>query len=162
MTASTYRHPHVHGAPRAHDGLRHDARARDLAEGQRRLDALSRLLDSAVRVPGTNVTVGADALLNVVPGIGTACAKALSGYIIWEARRLGVPTGTLVRMAGNVGVDFAISIVPVVGWFGDVFFRANRRNIDLLRAHIARASAAGDGHAGRTIDLEVARPGSVR
>ncbi|MGL4444162.1 MAG: DUF4112 domain-containing protein, partial [Alsobacter sp.] len=125
MTASTYSHTHVHAAPRE----------RDLAESKRRLDALATFLDSAVRIPGTNITVGADALLNIVPGIGTACAKALSGYIIWEARRLGVPPGTLVRMAGNVGVDFVISVIPVVGWVGDVFFRSNRRNMELLRAH---------------------------
>ena len=161
MSASAYRHPHVHAAPHTHAGHGHDARARDLADSRRRLDALAQLLDSAVRVPGTNVTVGADALLNVVPGIGTACAKAVSGYIIWEARRLGAPTGTLVRMAGNVGLDFAISIIPVVGWFGDVFFRANRRNMDLLRDHIDRESA-GEGGAARTIDLEIVRPEGVR
>jgi hypothetical protein len=151
MTASTYSRPHVHAA----------SGERDLAESKRRLDTLATFLDSAIRVPGTNVTVGADALMNVIPGIGTACAKALSGYIIWEARRLGVPPGTLVRMAGNVGVDFVISVIPVVGWFGDVFFRANRRNMDLLRAHIERTSAPGDTRFPRTIDLD-AMPGSGR
>jgi hypothetical protein len=146
MTASTYRHTHVHAAPRE----------RGLADSKRRLDALATFLDSAVRIPGTNITVGADALLNIVPGIGTACAKALAGYIIWEARRLGVPPGTLVRMAGNVGVDFVISVIPVVGWVGDVFFRANRRNMELLRAHVARAAMADDARFARTIDVDVA------
>ncbi len=144
MIASTHSHLHAR-APQ---------RERDLAESRRRIEALAKLLDSAVRVPGTQVTVGADALMNIVPGIGTACAKALSAYIIWEARRLGVPAGTLVRMAGNVGVDFVISVIPVVGWFGDVFFRANRRNVDLLRAHLDRVTTAGDDRFSRTIDLE--------
>ena len=103
-----------------------------------RLDALSRLLDSAVRVPGTNIRFGADALLNLIPGIGTLTSKGMSAYLIWEARRLGVPTGTLLRMVGNVGVDFAISAVPVVGWVGDVFFRSNLRNMALLRDHLDR------------------------
>lgn len=106
-----------------------------------RLDALARLLDSAVRVPGTNVRVGADALLNLVPGVGTFVAKGLASYLIVEARRHGVPTTTLLRMAGNVAVDFAISAVPVVGWFGDAFYRANQRNIALLRAHLQRRTA---------------------
>lgn len=106
-----------------------------------RLDALAQLLDSAVRVPGTNVRVGADALLNLVPGVGTLVAKGLATYLILEARRHGVPTGTLLRMAGNVAVDFAISAVPVVGWFGDAFYRANQRNIALLRAHLERRAA---------------------
>jgi uncharacterized protein DUF4112 len=103
-----------------------------------RLDALSRLLDSAARLPGTNIRFGADALLNLIPGVGLLTSKGLSAYLIWEARRLGVPTGTLMRMVGNVGVDFAISAVPLVGWVGDVFFRSNLRNMALLRDHLDR------------------------
>ncbi len=104
------------------------------------LDALARILDAAVRIPGTNIRLGADALLNLMPGVGTLVAKGLSSYLILEARRHGVPTGTLLRMAGNVAIDFAISVVPVVGWFGDAFFRANQRNIALLRAHLAQGA----------------------
>lgn len=103
-----------------------------------RLDAIARLLDAAVRVPGTNFRVGADALLNIVPGVGTLVAKGLASYLVLEARRHGAPTSTLMRMAGNVAIDLAISAIPVVGWFGDAFFRANQRNIALLRAHIER------------------------
>ncbi len=110
-------------------------------EAQARLDALARLLDSAVRVPGTNVRVGADALLNLVPGIGTLTSKGLSSYLIWEAHRLGVPTGTFLRMVGHVGVDFVLSVIPVVGWFGDMFYRANLRNMALLREHLDRVEA---------------------
>jgi hypothetical protein len=60
----------------------------------------------------------------------------MSTYLIWEAHRLGVPMSTLLRMAGNVGVDFVISAIPVVGWVGDVFFRSNLRNMALLRRHL--------------------------
>jgi hypothetical protein len=113
--------------------------ATDMAAARERLDGLARVLDSAVRIPGTSIQVGADAMLNLIPGIGTLAAKGVSGYLIWEARRLGVPTSTLLRMAGNVGVDTVISAVPVLGWFGDVFWRANTRNITLLRAHLDRS-----------------------
>ena len=108
------------------------------SETRVRLDAVARFLDSAIRVPGTNVRFGADALLNLLPGIGTLTSKGMSAYLIWEARRLGVPTRTLVRMAGNVGLDFVISAVPIVGWVGDVFFRSNLRNMGLLREHLDR------------------------
>lgn len=106
------------------------------AETRGRLDALARLLDSAVRVPGTNVRFGADALLNLIPGVGILTSKGMSAYLIWEARRLGVPVSTLLRMMGNVGVDFVISAIPLVGWVGDVFYRSNLRNMDLLRDHL--------------------------
>jgi hypothetical protein len=108
----------------------------DLQAACRRLENLARLLDSAVAIPGTNIRFGADALLNLVPGVGTLAAKLLAAWIILEARRLGVPSSTLVRMAGNVGVDLVISSIPLAGWVGDVFFRANQRNMRLLRAHL--------------------------
>ena len=105
-------------------------------ETRARLDSLARFLDSAIRVPGTNVRFGADALLNLIPGVGTLTSKGMSAYLIWEAHRLGVPMSTLLRMTGNVGVDFVISAIPVVGWVGDVFFRSNLRNMALLRRHL--------------------------
>lgn len=112
-----------------------------------RLDALARLMDAAIRIPGTDIRVGADAALNLVPGIGTLAAKVVSAYLVWEARRHGVPPLALCRMAGRVGIDLAISAVPVVGWFGDAFYRANLKNIDELRRHLhaadATTSAAG-------------------
>ena len=109
-----------------------------IEEARERLQALARLLDSAVTIPGTSIRVGADAVLNLIPGLGTLVAKGLSSYLIYEARRLGVPTLTLARMIGNVALDLAISAVPIVGWAGDVFFRANSKNIDLLNAHLDR------------------------
>ncbi|WP_341914921.1 DUF4112 domain-containing protein [Ferrovibrio terrae] len=126
----------------------HGSSGRRIADTRRRLEALARLLDSAVRVPGTDIHIGLDAVLNLVPGIGTLTAKGLAGYLIWEARGLGAPPSVLLRMAGNVGVDLLLSVIPVVGWFGDIFYRANQRNISLLHAYldaaehnIARASA---------------------
>lgn len=110
------------------------------AEALRRLDGLARLLDSAVRVPGTNFRVGIDPLMNLVPGVGTLVAKGLSAYLILEARRQGLPSWVIARMAGRVGFDFVLSVIPVVGWFGDVFYKSNMRNMADLRSHLA-----GDG-----------------
>ncbi len=119
----------------------------DVAAARARLDALARVLDSAVRIPGTSIRVGADAALNLIPGLGTLAAQAVAGYLVLEARRLGAPKRMLLRMGVNVGVDLAISAIPVVGWFGDIFYRANLRNIDLLKAHLDRRSGIIDGKA---------------
>ena len=107
-----------------------------------RLEAIARLLDSKWRIPGTGIRFGADAVLNLLPGVGLLASKGVSAYLIWEARRLGVPAGTLLRMVGNVGLDALISAVPVAGWVGDVFYRANLRNMRLLREHLDRKGAA--------------------
>jgi hypothetical protein len=113
-------------------------RQRTVADARRRLDRLARLLDSALRVPGTQIRFGADSALNLIPGAGTVVAQGLSAYLIWEAHRLGVPGSTMVRMIGNLAIDSAISAVPVVGWVGDVFFKANLKNMALLREHLDR------------------------
>ncbi len=98
-----------------------------------RLAALARVMDSAIRVPGTNVTFGLDALLGLVPVLGNIATTLISSYLILEARRLGVSKFTLMRMMGNVGMDSVISAIPFAGNIGDVFFKANRRNLALLR-----------------------------
>ena len=103
-----------------------------------RLDALSRLLDVAFVVPGTNLRFGIEAIIRLVPGIGDAIASALSCIILVEARRLGVPWHVYWRMIGNVVLEGAVGAVPLVGDAFDVLFRANRRNIRILRDYLQR------------------------
>jgi hypothetical protein len=106
------------------------------AGARARLDTVARLMDNAFTVPGTNIRFGTDAVLNVLPGAGTLLATGISAYLLWEAHQLGAPKRLLAKMAVNVGVDTAISAIPVVGWVGDVFFRANLRNVKLLQDHL--------------------------
>ena len=108
----------------------------EIAATRARLESLARIMDSAIRVPGTNITFGADAMMGVVPVLGNAATTLISAYIIWEARRLGVSRATMARMIGNVGLDALVGAVPVLGNIGDVFFKANRRNMALLRRHL--------------------------
>jgi hypothetical protein len=113
-----------------------DARSRCAAVD--RIDLLATLFDTAFVVPGTKIRFGAEALLRLVPGIGDAAASVLSLYLLYEASRLGVPRLLLARMLANVVLEGAIGAVPVAGDAFDVLFRANRRNIALLREHFAR------------------------
>jgi Domain of unknown function (DUF4112) len=114
----------------------YDARGRRAAID--RIDMLATVFDTAFMVPGTNVRFGVESLLRLVPGIGDVAASALSFYLLYEASRLGVPRLLLARMAANVVLEGAMGVVPVAGDAFDVFFRANRRNVALLRAHFAR------------------------
>lgn len=98
-----------------------------------RLDALARLLDVAFIVPGTKVRYGIDGLVGLVPIIGDLLTTALSLWIVREARALGAPAHIVARMLGNVAIDGAIGIVPFVGDAFDVMFRANMRNMRLLK-----------------------------
>jgi hypothetical protein len=103
-----------------------------------RIDRLSRLLDTAVTIPGTNIRFGADALIGLVPGIGDAVTTAMSAWIVYEAHQLGAPGHLLARMIGNVALDGVIGAVPLAGDAFDVMWRANRRNYRLLRDWMER------------------------
>jgi hypothetical protein len=107
-------------------------------EALRRLDALANLMDSAFVIPGTQVRMGLDGLIGLVPVIGDLITTAISSYILVEARRLGASRFTLARMAMNIAVDGVIGAVPVAGDVFDVAFRANRRNVKILREHLER------------------------
>lgn len=107
-----------------------------------RLDMLATLFDTALLIPGTNVRFGVEALLRLVPGVGDFAASALSLYLLYEASRLGVPRLLMARMLTNVVIEGAIGAVPAAGDAFDVFFRANRRNVALLRRHFARTGYA--------------------
>jgi Domain of unknown function (DUF4112) len=103
-----------------------------------RLDRLARLLDTALVIPGTNIRFGADAVIGLVPGIGDTITTALSLWIVYEAHQLGAPRELLMRMAANVAIDGFVGAVPVVGDAFDVLWRANRRNMRLLREWMER------------------------
>jgi hypothetical protein len=111
-----------------------DPRAERLA----RLDMLASLLDTAFVVPGTNIRFGVDALVGLVPGIGDALTTAVSLYIVHEARQLGAPWHVVSRMLANVALDGIVGAVPILGDAFDVMWRANRRNVALLREHLER------------------------
>jgi hypothetical protein len=120
--------------PFTYDAWRSGSRAQRVA----RIDALATLLDAAFIVPGTNIRFGLDALIGLVPGIGDAVTSAMSLYIVHEARQLGAPMHLIARMLGNVALDGLVGAVPLVGDAFDVAFRANRRNMKILRQWMER------------------------
>ena len=99
-------------------------------------DGIERLawwLDSAIAVPGTRFRVGFDALVGLIPGIGDVAGMLMSSYIIGVAARQGAPPAALARMAINVALEVFVGAVPILGDVFDAVWRANERNVRLLR-----------------------------
>ena len=109
----------------------------------RRLDKLSRLLDNAFAIPGTRFQIGLDGILGLIPGIGDATGAVLSIYLIVQAARLGLPVSALLRMVGNVALETVVGTVPIIGDIFDIIWKANTRNMALLRGHRPLATAKG-------------------
>ena len=98
-----------------------------------RLDAISKLLDVAFIVPGTNIRYGIDGLIGLIPVVGDIITTAISLWLVREARALGAPWHITARMLGNVALDGVVGLVPIAGDAFDVMFRANVRNVRMLK-----------------------------
>lgn len=104
----------------------------------KRLDRLARLLDERFVIPGTGWRMGLDDVIGLIPGIGDVVTGGMALYILLQARRLRLPRHLQARMLANIGIDALVGSVPVLGDVFDIAFKANRRNLDLLRRHLAR------------------------
>jgi hypothetical protein len=109
---------------------------RDPASVRKRIEGMEHLLEGLIKIPGTNQKLGLDVILDLVPGIGDVVGAALGAYMVWEARNLGMTKTQMARMFGNVGVDFALGLIPWVGAVPDFFFRSNSRNLKIIRKHL--------------------------
>ncbi|WP_252192792.1 DUF4112 domain-containing protein [Rhizobium sp. CSW-27] len=105
-----------------------------------RLAKLARLMDTALRVPGTNIRFGADSILGLVPVVGDAGGALVGILILNEARRLGLPARKQMQMLANLGTDALFGSVPLVGDLFDLYFKSHRRNLQIILDHFELTS----------------------
>ena len=103
-----------------------------------RLDRYAKLNDSQFRIPFTKFRIGIDSIIGLIPVAGEAIGLILALYLVLEAFKLKLPMKLILRMLGNVLMDFLIGLVPFVGDLADMAFKANLRNMKLLRGYIER------------------------
>lgn len=106
------------------------------------LEELSYYLDGLFRIPGTGWRFGLDSLIGLVPNIGDTLTVLPSFYILLAGVRYGVPKITLLRMAFNIGLDYLVGSIPFIGDAFDFVWKANKQNMDLIRA---RATGTDQG-----------------
>ena len=119
---------------------------------RRRIEALERVMERLVTIPGTNKKVGLDVILDLVPFAGSTAGAAIGAYLAWEASNLGMSKWALARMGGNIGVDWLLGLIPWIGAIPDFFFRSNTRNLRIVKRHLDKHHAAS-----ATIDVTPTR-----
>lgn len=102
-----------------------------------RLDMLAKLLDNQFRIPGTNIRFGLDGLIGLVPYVGDMAGFIVSGILMRIMIRKGAGPLLMLRMMGNFMLDAVVGIIPLFGDLFDFGFKANRRNVDLLKKYYA-------------------------
>ena len=105
---------------------------------RQRVEALEGLLERAFTLPGTQMKIGLDAIIGLVPVVGDWVTGAMSAYLIWEARNLGMSKWQLARMSGNAVFDTAIGMIPFAGDLIDFAFKSNSRNLRIIKRHLDR------------------------
>ena len=120
------------------------------ARALERIQKFGNLLDSSIRLPGTDFKIGIDPLVGFIPGIGDALGALFSGYILLESWRAGVPPKALGRMATNVGLEFLVGLIPVLGDVFDFGYKANVRNARIAEDAIVRRHFPPEDELGET------------
>jgi hypothetical protein len=108
------------------------------------LKRLSWLMDDLIRIPGLGWSFGLDALIGLIPAVGDTATSLASFYILASAVRYGVPKVTILRMAMNIGIDYVVGSLPLVGDLFDAWWKSNQRNVELLsqRATVSASEAS--------------------
>src|ERR1700704_1326688 len=96
------------------------------------LSRLSWLMDDLIKIPGLGWRFGLDALVGLIPGFGDTATTLVSFYILASAVRYRVPKVTLLRMGLNIGIDYLLGSLPLVGDLFDVWWKSNQMNVELL------------------------------
>jgi hypothetical protein len=117
------------------------------AEFTRSIERVAKMMDSAVKLPVIG-GVGLDAVLGLFPFAGDAASAAVSISLIAKSIRYGIPREIITKMLANVLLDVLLGAVPLLGDLADMWFKANQRNVALLKEYL------GD-EARNTIDAEV-------
>lgn len=117
------------------------SREQEHFERIRRLQMLAKIMDTAVRIPGTNIRFGADAVIGLVPVIGDAGSVLVGLYIVNEGRRLGLPASKIAKMVANLAADGVVGAIPLIGEVFDVYFKSHRRNVAIILDHLGMPPA---------------------
>jgi Domain of unknown function (DUF4112) len=97
---------------------------------------LAIIMDGLFRAPGTKFRFGLNPLIDFVPVAGDVSAALVSFSVLVYAVTRGLPKILLTRMALNILINELVGVVPVLGSVFAFWFRANKRNYELLQRHI--------------------------
>ena len=104
-----------------------------------RVRTLSHWMDTRYRIPGTGFRFGLDPIISLLPIAGDTVSMVICILPIVEAKRAGVRRAVLFKMAANLGVDWLMGLVPLIGVIPDAWYKANVRNLRLMERELGGA-----------------------
>lgn len=111
------------------------------------VERVASVMDDKFRLPGTNFRFGLDPILNFIPFAGDVSGFVVAAALLFViAKNGGVSRKVLILMAVNICVDGLIGAIPLLGQVSDFYFKANTRNIKLLKEHYQEGKHQGSGN----------------
>jgi hypothetical protein len=102
-----------------------------------------KLMDDAFRIPGTRFTFGLDPIIGLIPGLGDLIDYCISAFLLIAMLRNGASSKVVARMILNISIDGLVGLVPFIGRFFDIFYKANRKNLVLATEHFEEGKHHG-------------------
>lgn len=99
----------------------------------KRAERIAYMMDEQFSIFGYRF--GLDTLIGFIPGLGDIITTAFALYILWIGQQMKLPRIVLIRMALNIAIDFGVGAIPVLGDIGDWLFKANSRNLRILKKY---------------------------
>ncbi len=122
-----------------------DKKQSDLKPSLQWIERLTHVMDTAIRVPGTNIRFGLDAIVGLIPFYGELVTYGVSASMVLAMVKDGVSGKVVVLMVWNVIKDSIIGSIPFIGDIYDIGNKANVRNLKLLKEHQAEGKHTGSG-----------------
>ncbi|HKH61671.1 MAG TPA: DUF4112 domain-containing protein [Flavitalea sp.] len=109
----------------------------------KQLERIAKLMDAQFTVPGTNFKFGLDGIIGLIPGAGDISTFAVSAYLLTIMARNGASGYVMARMVLNVVIDAVVGMIPILGDLFDIAFKANMRNLKLMKEHYVEGRHKG-------------------
>ena len=99
------------------------------------LERYANLLDSSISIPGSKKTIGIDPIIGLIPLVGDMAGYIFSLLLVYKSLRMGASKMLILKMTGNALLDATVGAIPVVGFFFDLAYKSNERNLRLFREY---------------------------
>ena len=96
---------------------------------------VAKLMDSSIKVPWLNRTIGIEPIIGLVPVVGDAIGFGVGVLIMIALLRNNGSSKVAAKMTLNIIVDILISFIPLIGNMLDFFVKSNQKNLKLAIDH---------------------------
>jgi hypothetical protein len=91
--------------------------------------------DNRFKIPVIGARFGLDSFIGAIPYFGDIFGFGMSAILIGVMAKRGVSFSLLFKMLGNIFVDAAAGLIPIIGDIFDISHKANQKNYNLLKGH---------------------------